>query len=52
MMIKKAIQSIEENNNHHVMIVYLCNEILEKYEKLNLVNGKNYSREPAILQFD
>ena len=32
---KKAIQSIEENNEYHLMMIYLCNEILEKYERLN-----------------
>ena len=35
MTIKKAIQSIEENNKYHLMMIYLYDRILERYEELN-----------------
>lgn len=34
MTIKKAIQSIGENNEHHLMMIYLYDMILERYEEL------------------
>ncbi|MHB8547264.1 MAG: hypothetical protein ACYDAJ_10900 [Nitrosotalea sp.] len=35
MTIKKAIKSIEENNRHRLVEIYLYNDILKKYEELN-----------------
>jgi hypothetical protein len=33
--IKKAIQSIEENNKYHLMMIYLYDRILKRYEELD-----------------
>jgi len=35
MTIKKAIKSIEENNRHRLVEIYLYNDILKKYKELN-----------------
>lgn len=35
MTIKKAIESIEENNRYRLAEIYLHNDILKKYDELN-----------------
>lgn len=36
--VKKAIESIEQNNKHHLEDIKIYNEILKKYEELNKID--------------